>query len=281
MKKRFTLLACIIGLFTIANAQIPNSGFENWYTSASGYDPVDWVTSNASPWVSVTQATPAYAGNYSLSVAVWQIMGANVSGVCQSNGFYFSSRPYALNGWVKCTVMPGDSVSVVVTATSGGVDSVAIGAARRIYTSDITSFTYFTLPIYYPTADPSDTVYIDVTAGRMGTPIYGTEIIVDELSLTPALGIGENDPYSNVVGQNYPNPATDVTFIPLNLKSADNISAKVFDMTGREVENLLNTSMLSGSQQIELSVIDLPNGVYYYTLQGNNFTATRKFIVSK
>jgi hypothetical protein len=283
MKKRFTMIAFIFSLITITNAQIPNPGFENWQTTSNGLEPVGWITTNVdSNLVSVLQATPSYQGNYAVKVKVWMISVVSVSGVCQSNAFHYSSHPVALNGYVKCNIMPGDSASIVITVMSALNDTVVVGAARQLYTSSITSYMPFTLPVYYGLADPSDTIYININAGRMGTPQYGTEIIVDDLSLTPALGTNDmNELPSVVIGQNFPNPAGELTIIPLKLHSPGNINVKIFDLLGREIRTIFNETINAGEHQIEFSVADLPHGIYYYTIQGDDFTGTRKFVVSR
>lgn len=51
-------------------------------------------------------------------------------------------------------------------------------------------------------------------------------------------------------------------------------------MFGREIKTIFNESLPTGEHQIKFSVADLPNGIYYYAVYGDNFTGTRKFIVS-
>ena len=279
--KLITLSAFIFVLVSFAHAQIPNPGFENWYNSPNGFDPVGWGTSNANPFVSVMQATPGYQGNYAVKVKTWETGIFVVPGTCQSDAFNFSSRPTTLSGFVKCTVIPGDSVSITITVTNGGIAGTAVGAARKVFSASIPAFTSFDLPIDYGSSSATDTIYIDIIAGSL-QPSLGTEIIVDALSLTPATGIGKiKDPFLAMIGQNYPNPVKDHTVIPVNLMNTGNINIKLFDLLGRELRTVFNEAMTAGEHQVRISVADLPDGIYFYTVQGDNFTVTRKFTVSK
>ncbi len=283
MKNRIVAIVFIFGLVSLVNAQIPNPGFENWYTSANGYDPVGWMTSNASPFVSVEQATPGYQGNYAVKVKTWQAGPVVAVGSCQSNAFYYSSRPSALTGYVKCTIMPGDTVSIVITVTLGGVAGVGVGQATKFYASGVSSFTAFNLPVYYGSSSATDTIYIDIFAGSyLKTPTIGTEIIVDELSLTPATAIDNTKvTCSGLTGQNYPNPSKEFTIIPLTLTSPDNIYLKIYDTFGREIKTIFNEAMPAGENQLRFSVADFGDGMYYYVVYGNNFKGSGKFAVSK
>jgi hypothetical protein len=253
MKKITFILIVLFATAINTNAQIPNPGFENWYTSSNGFDPVGWITSNASPFVSVEQATPAYLGSFAVKVKTWQAGIMIVGGACQSNGFSFSSRPTALTGYVKCTIMPGDTASIAVTATLGGVNGVGVGAARKFYTSSVSSFTAFNLPIDYVSGSATDTIYIDIIAGKANTPLLGTEIIVDELSLTPATGINTLSS-ENKIDFQFNNETNNLTIIGENLKMLE-----IFDLTGKCV---FKSGLYSTIDKIEFNINMLTNGLY-------------------
>ncbi len=72
MKKITVFIAALIALAMETNAQIPNSGFENWTTTGSYQEPTGWATMNpasAGPFYSCTISTdhyPVSVGNYSM-----------------------------------------------------------------------------------------------------------------------------------------------------------------------------------------------------------------------
>lgn len=82
--------------------------------------------------------------------------------------------------------------------------------------------------------------------------------------------------------QNYPNPFNPATKIEFDLPSLSNVTLKVYDILGHEVNTLLNEQLLNkGSHQIAFSSSELPSGLYFYTLEANGITMTRKMVVLK
>ena len=74
MRRITIVLTVLIALTIRLNAQIPNSGFENWTTVGSYENPTGWATMNpycAGPFYSCTKSTdhyPASVGNYSIRI---------------------------------------------------------------------------------------------------------------------------------------------------------------------------------------------------------------------
>ncbi len=81
--------------------------------------------------------------------------------------------------------------------------------------------------------------------------------------------------------QNYPNPFNPTTKIKFALPEAGKVVLKIYDMTGAEVAELVNTDYEVGYYDIELNASNLASGVYFYRLQSNNFTSVKKLIVLK
>ncbi|MEO1052224.1 MAG: T9SS type A sorting domain-containing protein [Bacteroidota bacterium] len=83
------------------------------------------------------------------------------------------------------------------------------------------------------------------------------------------------------LNQHYPNPATDYTTIPFYSNTENKlVQLRVFNQLGEEV--MANKKMFGeGYQALELDVRELPSGIYYYTLNINNFDKTRKLIIHR
>lgn len=81
--------------------------------------------------------------------------------------------------------------------------------------------------------------------------------------------------------QNYPNPFNPSTQIRYTLATRGNVSLKVFDVLGREVAELVRGELEAGEHSTMFDAARLNSGVYYYTLQANGFTETRKMILLK
>lgn len=83
------------------------------------------------------------------------------------------------------------------------------------------------------------------------------------------------------LSQNYPNPFNPNTNIEFSLPQKSFVSLKVFDLLGREVANLVNENLSSGSYIYDFNATLLPSGIYFYKLETNNFSETRKMVLVK
>lgn len=81
--------------------------------------------------------------------------------------------------------------------------------------------------------------------------------------------------------QNYPNPFNSQTSFSFTIPAADNVTLKVFDLTGREVATVVNGRMNSGSHTVNWTAEGLATGVYMYTLTSGDFTQTKKLLYLK
>ncbi len=102
----------------------------------------------------------------------------------------------------------------------------------------------------------------------------------------PPSKAGANDPDDKTIseyslGQNYPNPFNPATTINYSIKSAGEVTLKVYDMLGTEVASLINENQEAGIYSVEFNASDLPSGIYFYTLTSGNFLATKKLILLK
>ena len=83
------------------------------------------------------------------------------------------------------------------------------------------------------------------------------------------------------LGQNYPNPFNPSTKISFNLPSNEFVILKVYDALGNEISKLINDDLSTGSYEIDFKADGLTSGVYLYTLSTQNFTSTKKMILTK
>lgn len=81
--------------------------------------------------------------------------------------------------------------------------------------------------------------------------------------------------------QNVPNPFNTSTIIGFNLPTAEQVTLKIYDLTGKQVYQTKG-QYAKGYNTINLEVSTLNlNGVLYYQLDTENYSATRKMIVIK
>jgi len=90
-----------------------------------------------------------------------------------------------------------------------------------------------------------------------------------------------NSPQSFTLSQNYPNPFNPITTIEFSVPKAAHVKLVVYDILGREVYVLANDYYATGSYKVSFNGAGLPSGVYFYNLQADGFTQTRKFVLLK
>ena len=78
--------------------------------------------------------------------------------------------------------------------------------------------------------------------------------------------------------QNYPNPFNPRTLIELEIPEESINSLKIFDITGREIQILLNDEILAaGTHKYYFNAVNLPSGVYVYIFRSNSFVSNKIF----
>ncbi|MEO8209487.1 MAG: T9SS type A sorting domain-containing protein [bacterium] len=83
------------------------------------------------------------------------------------------------------------------------------------------------------------------------------------------------------LSQNYPNPFNPTTKIDFNLPVDENVSIKVFDMTGKELKTIINEFRAAGYYSIDFNGSELSSGIYFYTFQSGNFNVTKQMMLIK
>lgn len=81
--------------------------------------------------------------------------------------------------------------------------------------------------------------------------------------------------------QNYPNPFNPATTISFQLPESGNVTLKVYDLVGREVALLVNDVVQAGEHNVSFNAASLPSGVYFYRLETNSGTLSRKMTLIK
>jgi hypothetical protein len=75
-------------------------------------------------------------------------------------------------------------------------------------------------------------------------------------------------PMSFELFQNYPNPFNPQTSISYQLAVSSTVTLKVFDVTGREVSNLVNRQrQAAGKYLLKFDAGNLASGIYFYVLK--------------
>ena len=93
--------------------------------------------------------------------------------------------------------------------------------------------------------------------------------------------ISSEVPSVYTLNQNYPNPFNPSTKINFSIPKSSIVSLKVFDVTGREVANLLNEKLNAGTYEFNFNAAKLNSGIYFYRINADGFTETKKMMLIK
>jgi hypothetical protein len=125
----------------------------------------------------------------------------------------------------------------------------------------------------------------------MSLGIHNTKYAVGLLRASLGLVTGvEIDPIpipkTFELSQNYPNPFNPTTEIRFALPKASNVKMVVYDIMGRLISTLVDQNMSVGAHRIMWNGQDqsgktVSSGVYFYHIQADGFSATKKMVLMK
>ena len=81
--------------------------------------------------------------------------------------------------------------------------------------------------------------------------------------------------------QNYPNPFNPTTIISYDLVKAGNVKLEIYNDIGRKVATLVNGMQSAGSHEVTFNASHLNSGLYFYKLDSQNFSQTKKMMLVK
>jgi len=143
--------------------------------------------------------------------------------------------------------------------------SPAFSSPTADYTDD-----YFT-PTNYLGAFGEENWMIGWTAldelGYIGDLATGIEQIATEI------------PSEIILEQNYPNPFNPSTMIEFDLNRTQHVTLGVYDLTGRQVAQLVNAPKMIGTYRVMFDGSQLASGLYIYQLRTENQMLTRKMML--
>jgi hypothetical protein len=94
------------------------------------------------------------------------------------------------------------------------------------------------------------------------------------------VGITENNAINDYdVLQNYPNPASDLTTVNVNIRKTSDLSLEVVNMMGQTVLTVDAGVAQPGMNTITFDVSNLSNGAYFYTVKAGDASVSKKMII--
>ncbi|RJP69408.1 MAG: T9SS C-terminal target domain-containing protein [Ignavibacteriales bacterium] len=116
----------------------------------------------------------------------------------------------------------------------------------------------------------------DTLVAGMSDFVYGT------IFASPSdVHTDESIPEDFVLFQNYPNPFNAETIISWQAPKSGSVTIKLYDILGNEILNLFTGSGSTGINKLNFNAANLASGIYYYKIQSDYFSQTKKLMILK
>lgn len=83
------------------------------------------------------------------------------------------------------------------------------------------------------------------------------------------------------LAQNFPNPFNPTTTIRYSLPNDGLVQIKIYDLSGKEVMNLVNENKTAGNYEVKFNGANLSSGVYFYRINAGEFVQTKRMVLIK
>ena len=136
----------------------------------------------------------------------------------------------------------------------------------------------FTLPGDF---SRGETIHIICEVKDHGTPqLTRYQRVVVETS-APQTDVNDTDsePTGFELKPIYPNPFNPAAIIEYNLGIPDNVRLKIYDLSGQEIETLVDEFQTAGKYEVTWRPHGLPSGAYFYRLQAGEYSKTMKSVL--
>ena len=125
-----------------------------------------------------------------------------------------------------------------------------------------------------------DTASVSLTNDANGIVIADAILIAFDMP-TSVRSQGSVNSVSFNLFQNYPNPFNPSTVIRFHLIKSCNVSLRIYDVLGREVAVLVSGRLSAGDHEIVFDGSNMPSGVYFYKLDAEDVSISRKMTLLK
>ncbi len=214
---------------------------------------------------------------------IWSIkfLNQNTGWMCGQNyGSYSLFR--TTNGgahWDSCYITPSPSIIWGISFVNALTGYACAPGAIFKTTNGGVSWVSQTLP-------PNTPVLYDIQFANADTGFavgQNAEILYttsggDPIGIIPISG---DVPKTFELYQNYPNPFNPATTIKFDLQKKSDVKLIIYDLTGRTIQTESKDKLNPGSYQYKWDASNYASGVYFYKLVADNFTETKKMILTK
>ena len=216
-----------------------------------------------------------------------------VAGYSKDNAVVYSTLPDS--GYSTDNISPTAVQGVTAGFTTNSVTlRWKANSETDVYEYAIYRGTTATFTPTTPLAKVRTPQYLDVLSQTGVTYYYkvsavdisGNESPMSTVSVLTGVESSGGVPTEFALGQNYPNPFNPSTEITFAIPKQTNVKVVVYNLSGAEVATLVNQSMSAGNYRAVWNGRSedgrtVASGVYFYHLQAEGFTATKKMTLLK
>jgi len=187
-----------------------------------------------------------------------------------------TSTPYEVKSYIKTSSGVASAKVYWRTDTTQAYNSVNMTMALDTFRANIPAQPFGTQIYYYISATSN--------SGKTNTkPITAPEGYI-KFIIDNSTSVNQNltSPESFSLSQNFPNPFNPETIIRFNIGAKSNVSLKIFDVNGKEILEAVNDQMNEGSYDYKFNGLNLPSGIYFYSLSADGVLLdTKRMILLK
>jgi photosystem II stability/assembly factor-like uncharacterized protein len=279
----------------------------NGMVYAAGVDGVIIRSTNSgTSWNTVTPGSTRFRGSSASGSKVWLVGDNGVISSSQNNGASFTPQTsntasdfhgiYMLN---ELTGFAGGKNDMLLYTNNGG-SSWSTRSAGIFQSVNA---------IHFPAANlgaavcEAGAIYITTNSGltwvndNSGTATELNDVYFPSTGKGWAVGVGGVIKYrgtalgiSNIsiltpdnfsLSQNYPNPFNPSTRFKFAITKMGNVNISVYDVNGSKAEVLVQGFYNAGVYEVSWDASKYSSGVYFYTIETNEFTATKRMMLVK
>ena len=186
-----------------------------------------------------------------------------------------TSSPYQVKAYVKSKTGISNAKVFWRTDTTQAYNQVNMSVAADTFTANIPAQPLGTKVYYYVSAT-------SVSNRTVTKPLTAPNGYI-KFNVDNTTGITGNTGTINgfQLAQNYPNPFNPETEINFTLQENNFVTLKVYDVSGRLIQELVNDFRTAGNYSVNFNATGIPSGIYFYKLESGSFTDVKKMILVK
>jgi aminopeptidase N len=196
---------------------------------------------------------------------------------------------YFFQEWIYGENEPTYSVSWNKSFVSGDIYNISLNINQAVNSNP----SFFTMPVQIRIntilGDTTVTLFNNLQTQNFQFQVIGNPesivfdsgnwILKNNTIITEVEDIDQS--FSYILEQNYPNPFNPSTVISYQLPVSSDVTLKVCDILGNEIEKLVDEYKPAGKYEVEFNAATLSSGVYFYQLKAGDFTETKKMVLMK